>query len=251
MGTRHPQTPPLSLLCPSDQAARDTLGAAPSLPLPERCLWAPSLLSLPSRVLSRPTYKLGSPLCSACRPGPGAGRSALHPPALPPSPTRSRPPPLGIGRQRGPHLSPDPRGLQSLCGPHRPPLSSPAALPPASPGSAVFYPPTLRCQALKPLLRPALRPPGPRLRTSGSPLPPPSLPPPAAPSPPLSSLCRAPWDGRTELGSGALRPPRSKLRRGGLRSAARELHGSRPRAPGAAARRGSARLGRGRCAALR
>lgn len=127
-------------------------------------------------------------------------------------------------------------GLQPFAAslsPPSPPLSSPVTLPPIPTRFCCLlslHP--QQCPGPKLLCLPALRPPVPRLRTSGSPLPPPSLPPPAVPDPPLASLCRSPWDGRTELGSGGLRPPCSILGRGGLCSAARDLPGSRPGAPG-------------------
>lgn len=259
VGARPPQTPPPRSPLPSGPSrpgSRQRRPWAPPLPI-RGPSWAfgplgPSPTSPLEPSPAQPAKAAQGSAASAA-PAPGKGRSALQPPAPSPRPARSRPPPLGTGSPRGesrspPHLVPRPRALRSPLRLPPSPLSSPAALPRSSPVLPSSVPPGRR--APEPFRRPALRPPVPRLRTSGSPPPPPpSLPPPAAPSRPLASLRRAPWDGRTELGSGGLRPPCFTLRRGGLRSAARELPGSHPGVTGL--RRAGTRPGLGSAAALR
>lgn len=236
-----------------------------SLPGSERRAWAPSPLPhIPSRSLSRPTCKRGSPLRSVSRPRPHHGSQRPAASCTRPQAAGSRPPsprhwPAGREVSLAAPPVPDPCAGRSPCAPRHPiwalpqrsrdphwfcsPLFPP---PPAAPGR----------QAPEPLRRPALRPPVPRVRTSGSPPPPPppSLPPPAAPSRPLASppcaLGRA--DGaRLRRAQTALLHTQergSELRRPG---AAREPQGcgergARPGSGAAAAlRSGKRRLSRG------
>lgn len=204
---------PLAPLCPRAPASQDLGGGDPGrYPLPPGAgagflgPFAPPPPPPPKSPL-RPnlqTLLAGPP----CPPSPPRAHSAQQPPARFTGPARSRPPPLATGeprRESGSALRPipDPRALRSPCGPPLRRLSSPAAFQRSLSVLPSSVPPGRRVP--KPFRRLVLRPPTSRLRTSGSLLQP--LPPPAAPSRPLASLCRAPWDGRTELGSGGLRPP--------------------------------------------
>lgn len=185
---------PWALPPPSGSRSRVFGPLAPPPPPPPKSPLRPNLQTL-----------LAGP---PCPPSPPRAHSAQQPPARFTGPARSRPPPLATGeprRESGSALRPipDPRALRSPCGPPLRRLSSPAAFQRSLSVLPSSVPPGRRVP--KPFRRLVLRPPTSRLRTSGSLLQP--LPPPAAPSRPLASLCRAPWDGRTELGSGGLRPP--------------------------------------------